>query len=133
MRAPAKSPCGSCPYRRDVPSGVWDASEYEKLPAYDQDTPDQPTGVFVCHQVNGSVCSGWAGCHDMDENLSLRLAVAMGAMDAETARAVADYTSPVPLFGSGTEAAGHGLTDLDAPGEKASRTISKLARRQAAR
>lgn len=55
------------------------------------------------------------------------------AMDAETARAVADYVSPVPLFGSGTEAAGHGLTDLDAPGEKASRTISKLARRQAAR
>lgn len=24
-------PCETCPYRRDVPSGVWSADEYRKL------------------------------------------------------------------------------------------------------
>nr|WP_280343300.1 DUF6283 family protein [Nocardia neocaledoniensis] len=31
---PAPRPCVSCPYRRDVPSGVWDFGEYEKLRGY---------------------------------------------------------------------------------------------------
>ncbi|WP_114906884.1 DUF6283 family protein [Ornithinimicrobium murale] len=129
MREPAKNPCGSCPYRRDVPSGVWDASEYAKLPAYDADTSNQPTGVFLCHQRSGAVCSGWAGCHDMDESLALRLAVAMGTLDATTARQVVDYVSPVPLFDTGAQAAEHGLAELTEPGEKAARTIGKLVRK----
>jgi hypothetical protein len=37
--APTKYPCPSCPYRKDVPSGVWAPEEYDKLPAYDNDTP----------------------------------------------------------------------------------------------
>lgn len=130
MREPAKNPCGSCPYRRDVPSGVWDSSEYAKLVAYDADTPHQPTGVFLCHQQNGAVCSGWAGCHDMDGSLALRLAVAMGLMTAKVAQAVVDYVSPVRLFRSGAEAAAHGMAEVDEPGEKATRTISKLVRKQ---
>lgn len=130
MRPPAKSPCGSCPYRRDVPSGVWEASEYQKLPAYDHDTPDQPTGVFLCHQVNGSVCSGWAGCHDMEGNLAVRLAVAMGHMDTQIAESVVDYTSPVPLFASGAEAAEHGMAGVENPDEKAERVVAKLAGQQ---
>jgi hypothetical protein len=47
---PASNPCGSCPYRRDVPSGVWDAAEYEKLPRYDGPMADQPARLFLCHQ-----------------------------------------------------------------------------------
>ncbi|MEV6909068.1 DUF6283 family protein [Amycolatopsis sp. NPDC051071] len=46
---PAEAPCRSCPYRRDVPSGVWDISEYEKLARYDRDTGEQPTGLFQYH------------------------------------------------------------------------------------
>jgi hypothetical protein len=28
---PRRRPCSSCPYRRDVPSGLWSAEEYDKL------------------------------------------------------------------------------------------------------
>lgn len=130
MRPPAKNPCGSCPYRRDVPAGVWDASEYAKLPAYDADTVSQPPGVFLCHQQNGAVCSGWAGCHDMDDNLALRLAVATGSMDSSTAQQVVDYECTVPLFTTGARAAEHGLAGVETPDDRANRTIQKLVRKR---
>jgi hypothetical protein len=47
--------------------------------------------------------------------------------------AVFEYTSPVPLFASGAEAAEHGMRDLDQPGEGARRKIAGLLRQQAAR
>jgi hypothetical protein len=73
--AGVKNPCGSCPYRRDVPSGIWDASEYAKLPGYDAGWPDeQPTAAFFCHQQDDELCSGWVGCHNMVESFGLRLA-----------------------------------------------------------
>jgi hypothetical protein len=123
---PAPRPCGTCPYRQDVPSGVWAAEEYAKLPAYDEETAGQPSGVFLCHQQNGKVCAGWAGCHDGRHMLSLRLAVAFGTMSPETAEAVCSYVSPVPLWASGAEAAAHGLADIDAPGVAAQAAALKL-------
>jgi hypothetical protein len=127
---PARSPCGSCPYRLDVPSGVWSAEEYAKLPGYDEPTWGQPTGVFYCHQQDGRVCAGWAGTHDMEENLGLRLAVAAGFVSVEDFDAIRDYESPVPLFESGRAAADHGLAELERPGEKAVRTIQRLERKR---
>ncbi|MGQ5261052.1 DUF6283 family protein [Micromonospora sp. ZYX-F-536] len=124
-RGPAKAPCGTCPYRRDVPSGVWDASEYAKLPAYDAPTALQPGGLFLCHQADGRVCAGWAGCHDTDNLLALRLA-ALHGMDPDEVTATRDYVSPVPLFGSGTEAAEHGMAGIDDPDPKARRAIHRL-------
>jgi hypothetical protein len=53
---PARNPCGSCPYRKDVPSGVWETLEYEKLPPYDGETFEQPFEAFFCHQQNGRLC-----------------------------------------------------------------------------
>lgn len=129
MKAPAPRPCDSCPYRRDVPSGVWAAEEYEKLPPYDEPTHAQPTGVFLCHQQDGRICAGWAGCHDMDDSLGLRLAVTTGALGVDDYRATLDYSSPVLLFASGTEAAEHGLRDLAAPAGPAVRAMSKISRR----
>jgi hypothetical protein len=35
INPPAPKPCESCPYRKDVPSGVWSEGEYRKLPQYD--------------------------------------------------------------------------------------------------
>ena len=46
----AKVPCGSCPYRRDVPSGIWEQHEYDKLPEYDGQTWEQNPALFLCHQ-----------------------------------------------------------------------------------
>lgn len=135
IRPPARRPCVSCPYRRDVPSGVWAAEEYEKLRAYDLPTMEQPPGVFLCHQHDqgapGSrVCSGWAGCHDGDELLALRVAVMRDTMTVETAEAVRDYRSSVPLFESGDAAADHGLADITHPSPEAVAAAAKVARRR---
>lgn len=133
IRPPAANPCGSCPYRRDVPSGVWDEIEYAKLPAYDRPTGEQPPSVFMCHQQDGCLCAGWTACHDMAENLGLRFAIIGGHIDAADLDAIFDYGTPVPLFGSGAEAAAHGRADLGAPGGAAVTTIEKLTTRRARR
>lgn len=121
---PAARPCGSCPYRRDVPSGVWDASEYAKLPRYDLPTGEQPIGVFLCHRQDGRACAGWCAVHDMDECLALRFAAAEGTVtDYEALR---DYETDVPLFASGAEAAQHGLREIAAPGPEARRLQQRI-------
>lgn len=133
LAAPAREPCGSCPYRRDVPSGVWDASEYAKLPRYDAPTGEQPTGPFACHQKDGRVCSGWAGCHDMEHSLALRFGALLGTLSPETVTAVLAHCPRTPLFDSGAEAAAHGLRDHADPGVAAERVIAKLQRTRSRR
>lgn len=128
-RGPASAPCGSCPYRRDVPSGVWSEEEYAKLPPYDGPTWEQPPAVFMCHQQDGRICAGWAGCHDMYESMGLRLAVSFGMTEADY-QATLDYESPTPLFESGAAAAAHGRAEVEAPGEAAGRVIARLLRRR---
>ncbi|WP_431728503.1 DUF6283 family protein [Verrucosispora sp. TAA-831] len=126
MLRPASHPCGTCPYRLDVPSGVWASEEYAKLPLYDRPTWDQPTGVFACHQQDGRVCAGWAGCHDTAELLALRLAANFGVLDPDELDATIDYVSPVPLHPTGQAAADHGMADVDSPGPRARRAIDRL-------
>lgn len=127
--APRKKPCSSCPYRRDVPSGVWHESEYDKLPPYDAEMADQPPAPFFCHQSDGRLCAGWVGCHDMDESLGLRIAASVGIISEEDYEAVLDYECSVPLFESGAAAAAHGKSEIKSPGEKARRTIDKLSKK----
>lgn len=123
---PRPRPCASCPYRRSVPSGVWDASEYVKLLEYDGETFDQPTAVFYCHTQDGHVCSGWLGHADPSQFLSLRLAVSAGTVDA----ACFDYRTDVPLFASGAEAAAHGMKEIARPSREAQETIRKIVTRR---
>lgn len=120
---PSAAPCGSCPYRRDVPAGIWDASEYAKLTLYDGETPEQSPALFFCHQNDGHLCAGWVGCHDVDHLLALRL--------HRVHPSTFTYVSPVPLFASGEEAALHGLAGVDEPDERALAMIAKLERRLA--
>jgi hypothetical protein len=127
---PLAAPCGSCPYRRDVPSGVWAPEEYDKLPRFDRETGEQPTSVFLCHQQDGRLCAGWVGCHDMDESLGLRLAVLLGTISGDTHAAALDYSTDVDLFASGAEAAAHGLLEVETPSSRAVRTIQKLRQRK---
>ncbi len=126
--SPAPRPCGSCPYRRDVPSGLWDAVEYDKLPAYDRPTMEQPPQAFYCHQQDGRLCAGWVGCHDMGHNLAMRFGRGLSLAEHVD---VMVYTTDVPLFASGAEAAEHGKRDVAAPGERALRIIGKLRDRRA--
>lgn len=130
VAGPAPRPCSSCPYRRDVPSGIWDASEYDKLPAYDRDTGEQPATLFLCHQTNADdaksgLCAGWVGCHGQ-ELLALRLAVSMGRV----APTVMAYTTDVPLFESGSAAAEHGKSEIERPNDRAVSVIRKVAARR---
>ena len=125
---PAKSPCGSCPYRTDVPSGVWDPEEYAKLPQYDEDTPFQPTGLFMCHQMDGRICTGWAGCHDMVHSLGVRIAISIGDLTSDDADALMDYVSAVDLHPTGKAAAEHGMAEIETPTPQAVRTIRKITR-----
>ena len=115
-------PCVSCPYRCDVPSGVWAEEEYDKLPSYDGDTGEQSVAVFMCHQKDNTVCAGWLGHRDAGDLLAVRIGVLTGQLPVE----VFDYRTRVPLFASGAEAAEHGRRDIEDPGPAARRLIDKM-------
>lgn len=119
---PRPRPCASCPYRQGVPSGVWDESEYVKLPEYDGDTASQSPVGFFCHQADGSVCSGWLGHRDAYDLLAVRLGVIRGQLD----ESCLDYKTDVPLFATGAEAAAHGMRDIEHPSEDAEETVRKI-------
>lgn len=118
-------PCETCPYRRDVPSGVWAAEEYAKLPEYDKPTGDQPPFAFFCHTSPNFLCTGWAVVHGKNpkrgyELLSLRLAASLGHPLEKI------LATTVPLFKSGAAAAKHGLKDIDHPSLRARRAVRKV-------
>jgi Family of unknown function (DUF6283) len=127
-RTPVGDPCPSCPYRRDCPSGVWAASEYDRLPGYDGEISDQVTmgawATFGCHQGDGTVCRGWLGHRDPDELIAVRLAILRG----ELAPSAILYRTDVPTFRTGAEAAEHGRRDIAAPGDKAREAADKIVR-----
>ena len=120
----AARPCASCPYRKDVPSGIWAEHEYEKLIAYDGDVLDQVFAgaeqVFGCHQRDGNLCAGWVACHGAGNLLALRLRG--DRVPDETW----GYETDVPCFASGAEAARHGVRDMDEPSPKARKLMDKL-------
>lgn len=135
-QGPSRRPCQSCPYRRDVPPGIWTAEEYRKLPEYDRPTSEQPRGIFLCHQngrddPNARVCAGWAGCHGKThetELISVRMGIAFGTLTETATLQTLRYKSPVPLFDSGAEAAAHGLREIENPGPEAQKLIKKITR-----
>lgn len=123
---PPKVPCGTCPYRKDVPSGIWDASEYVKLPEYDGGTTDQlmkgAMALFMCHQNDGCLCGGWLLTHDRNHLLALR----MHKVDPS----VWDYAPDIEVFASGQEACDHGLADIADPSPQAERKIAGLLKQR---
>ena len=130
-----RQPCSSCPYRKDVPSGVWDVSEYVKLLEYDNETQEQPLGRFDCHQQNGCLCRGWLDCHGNQgqgrELLSVRLAVANGSIGSDDLNKALSESPAVKVFGSGKEACLHGLQGIDSPSEEALDVMVKIKKVQA--
>lgn len=111
-------PCDYCPYRRDVPSGVWSKEEYDKLEEYDRPTAEQPLLWFGCHSRPNLACHGWAAVHGDQQGDHALLA-----------RRVLWFEIPervVPLFRSGREAARHGRARLLRPGKAAQAAVAKL-------
>lgn len=115
-------PCTACPYRRDVPSGLWDESEYEKLRRYDAPMAEQPQAAFACHATADHYCAGWGAVGGFDL-LALRI--------RSSVRHAAKWdgvipTPTTPLFDSHTEACEHGLRDIEAPSEDARAAVDRL-------
>lgn len=115
-------PCGSCPYRKDVPSGIWAKNEYDKLPRYDGKTWEQAPEVFMCHQRDGCLCGGWLACHGPRELLALRF-------DRNIDPSVLDYKTDVPVFESGAAARAHGIKDIKRPKAKARKMVAGLVKK----
>src|SRR5947207_7743969 len=70
------NPCATCPYRKDTPPGIWDKSEYDKLPAWDgRAFHEANTSIFMCHSANlagnKAVCRGWLEVHC--DNIGVRI------------------------------------------------------------
>lgn len=118
-----KEPCSTCPYRLDVPSGVWAAHEYEKLRPYDLPTAEQPMGTFGCHATPEHYCHGWAVVHSNRGHhydlLALRIWHPEGGIPA----------AAVPLFASGNEAADWGQSDIEDPSPEAHEVMQRLLRK----
>lgn len=115
-------PCSSCPYRKDVPSGVWAIEEYEKLRDYDAPTGEQPFAVFMCHATPDHLCNGWAICHTSRGHEFDLLALRFFGYP--------EIPAPVvPLFASGNEAADHGEAEIEEPSEEAVEAFTRLARK----
>lgn len=119
-----KNPCSSCPYRKDVPLGIWEAVEYEKLRAYDN---NGSFAAFLCHHsTNGkeTVCKGWLVVHV--ESVAVRLLVIKGAIPDESR-----YDIPtVPLYGSGNEAADAGEAGIKKPSGAAKEVMKKISKKR---
>lgn len=116
-------PCRECPFRRDVPPGIWRPSEYRKLPLYDDQKPE--LAVFHCHQENATgvptVCRGWLAVFGYDA-IAVRVAVSRGQIPPEEV----GRPCAVPLYASGAEACAAGLAGVPSPTAPARRAIERL-------
>lgn len=122
-----KEPCGSCPYRKDVPAGVWHPEEYTKLSGF---TPKDPRsvpamGTFLCHnheEKDRVLCRGWTFVER--ESPAVKLLVYLGRVEPDDVC----QTPRTPLFETGQEAALHGLSGVKKPTKAARRLQDKITR-----
>ena len=114
----------TCPYRKDVPSGIWHPSEYAKLPRYDGTITDQALlgamELFMCHQKDGCICGGWLATHGPENLLAVRM------HSSRLDPSVFDYDPKTPVWASGAEAAAHGMAHIRDPKVAARRKIAWL-------
>lgn len=92
MKFDTPSPCGSCPYRKDAPLGLWHPSEFEKLARSERDAIGV---VFACHATakkrEQSVCAGWL-LKQIDGGLP-SIALRLALRNDDTAVALLDTVS----------------------------------------
>jgi Family of unknown function (DUF6283) len=124
-------PCSACPYRRDVPSGVWAHHEYEKLRDYDLPTGDQPFSTFMCHVTPDAMCGGWVRVHMNRGSEYELLALRLVGVPEEGIDYIRRDLPPfrVALFDSGNDAADHGQRDIEHPTPESTATAQRLMRK----
>ncbi len=84
MKWDRKTPCASCPYRRDAPRGMWHPEEFTGVLVNDRN----PVGaVFGCHEFNKRPaeehrpCAGWLLDQKRRNVPNLRLRLMLGNSD----------------------------------------------------
>ena len=101
MKWDTKTPCKSCPYRKDAKLGFWHAQEFIDLLHNDEDG-GFTAPLYGCHgsakQAEPSICAGWLlDQKGRMENIQLRLAL----LQSQEARDCFDAVScDVELYGS---------------------------------
>lgn len=119
------NPCPTCPYRRDVPSGVWAEQEYVRLKEFDD---QRKISAFLCHnggsdpKTNRTLCRGWVEVHN--QNWGVRLALCQVEWNDANSK-----PTKVPLYKSGAQAMKAGLRKLNQPSREARAICDKLARK----
>lgn len=77
-----KSPCKTCPYRRDAKIALWSIEEFKDLLKNDRDFLG---GVYLCHKKDGSICVGFL--MNQDERgfpcIALRMSLSSHNVDRE--------------------------------------------------
>jgi len=115
--------CGSCPYLRSTPSGIWHPEEYEKLCKYDDETFLQPLGVFCCHNEPNAFCHGWLEVHGKAHDL---LSLRMAASSLPEDFFIPEKT--VLTYNSGSEAMDSGMEGIKHPSRDAVLKMESIAR-----
>lgn len=126
MSAAHHTPCPSCPYRKDCPSGIWHHQEYEKLRTYDSNSWGA-FAKFMCHTEKSKLCRGWVSVHC--ESVAVRLCMARKEITADEVYA----TPPLSLFASGNAAANHGQKHITRPNKAAQKMIGRLLKQKLAK
>ena len=86
-------PCGSCPYLRSTPVGLWDHAEFDNL--REQDADPMAGKTFGCHLRDGSLCRGWLADQKRRGIPSIRLRLMLCANEeARVAFAAVDEKDP---------------------------------------
>ena len=126
MRYP-KEPCASCPYRRDTPPGIWDASEYEKLRHYVEPFPETGLPIlapFLCHLSpqlkEKAICRGWLAVER--DSVAARIALIQQTIPLDEFKGAPHAA----LYATGAEAAEAGLAGIEEPSDAARRCIHRL-------
>lgn len=75
-----KTPCNTCPYRKDVILRHWDISEYVDLIKNENDLIGK---VYGCHKKTGDACIGWLMMQDKNyfPSIALRLELSKQKID----------------------------------------------------
>jgi hypothetical protein len=96
-----KSPCKSCPYRKDAPLGHWDKEHF--LSVINSNNDPLNGCMFACHNhvkmdpKERGLCAGWLLDQKKHGVPSIRLRLAMFG-DAGFATAINRVRSRVPMF-----------------------------------
>lgn len=130
-----RSPCGSCPYRRDQPLAVW---AFENFVAVETGEASTMGSVFACHgdglrpPEQRSVCAGFLIDQRERRVPSISLRILM-CDDEDLAAAIREVSSPVEMM-SAKEMCDANLEAINAgelcPPEAAARVEALLAKRQ---